>query len=65
MPAYKIKLLGDDGSLRREEEVECAHDDEAIDRTGEIDYPEAITVWQGDRLVARFPPWRQTGFARR
>jgi hypothetical protein len=55
---YRIVLLSPDDTAYEERMIECAHDDEAIDRTGRLDHPHAIDVWQQDRHVARFPPWR-------
>ncbi len=39
--------------------MDCAHDDEAIDRAGELEHPLEIDIWQQDRHVARFPAWPQ------
>jgi hypothetical protein len=30
------------------------HDDAAIDHAGGLDHPHEMTVWDGERLVARF-----------
>jgi hypothetical protein len=32
-------------------------DDHALDEIGRSDHPHEIFVHQGERLVARFPPW--------
>lgn len=59
MAPYRIVLLSPDETAREERIIECAHDDEAIDKAGWLDHPHAIDVWQQDRHVARFPPsWR-------
>ncbi len=58
MTSYRVSLLAADGSVHREQMIDCASDDEAIDRVGEFDYPHVIDLWQGNRHVARFPPWR-------
>ena len=62
MARYNVNLLAPDGSLESQQTIDCAHDDEAIDRVGELDYPYEIDVWEGERHVARFPPWRGPRF---
>ncbi|HXZ67814.1 MAG TPA: hypothetical protein VEH07_04420 [Alphaproteobacteria bacterium] len=62
MARYRVNLLAPDGSLQSQQTIDCAHDDEAIDRVGELDYPYEIDVWEGERHVARFPPWRGPRF---
>ncbi len=57
MAAYRIRMFNADGSLRCERLAEYACDDDAIDQTGDIQHPETIFLWQGERLVATFPPW--------
>ena len=57
MAPYRVNLLAPDGSVHEARVIVCAHDDEAIDRVGEIDHPHEIDIWQGDRHVARFPTW--------
>lgn len=57
MAPYRVSLLTEDGSPHEERVIDCEHDDEAIDRAGEIQHPHEIDVWQGNRHVARFPPW--------
>jgi hypothetical protein len=58
---YRIHLLGKDGSIAGEHVVECWDDDQAIDLAGKSDHPHEMLVWQDDRLVARFPPWKPPG----
>ena len=62
MERYRVDLLAPDGSLRSQRLLDCADDDEAIDRVGELDYPDEIDIWQGERHVARFPRWRGARF---
>ena len=62
MARYRIELIAPDGSIHRRDAMDCAHDDDAIDRVGKLDYPHEIDVWEGERLVARFPPWRGPRF---
>jgi hypothetical protein len=57
MAPYRIALLAGDGTVHDERVIECAYDDEVIDHVGRSDHPHEIDVWQGQRHVARFPPW--------
>lgn len=51
---YRICLMAADGSLHEESELDCEHDDVAIDHAGRLDHPHEICVWEGERLVVRF-----------
>ncbi|MGH1573807.1 hypothetical protein ACRAWG_28100 [Methylobacterium sp. P31] len=55
MTFYRICLLAADGSTYAESELDCEHDDVAIDYAGRLNHPHEIQVWEGERLVARFP----------
>ncbi len=57
MSPYRIELLTADGALQDERVIDCRDDDEAVDRTGDIDHLHAMSLWQGGRHVAHFPPW--------
>ena len=57
MVSYTIDLLRHDGSIQETRIALFEHDDAAIDHVGGIDHPHAIDVSQGERHVARFPPW--------
>lgn len=57
MAPYRITLLDREGSEVAEHRLEFNDDDAAIDHAGGIAHPHAIDLWQGDRHVARFPPW--------
>ncbi|MGH1571251.1 hypothetical protein ACRAWG_11850 [Methylobacterium sp. P31] len=35
--------------------LDCDHDDAVIDHAGSLNHPHEIQVWEGKRLVARFP----------
>ncbi len=61
MAPYRILLWSPDDATHEERMIECAHADEAIDRTGWLDHPHAIDLWQEDRHVARFPPSLRPG----
>ena len=60
--SYRISLLAEDGSLAGEHVVDCEHDDAAIESAGDIDHPLEMSVWDGERLVASFPPRSRPGF---
>ncbi len=55
MTLYRICLIAADGSLHHESEIDCQHDDAAIDHAGSLNHPHEIQVWEGRRLVAHFP----------
>jgi hypothetical protein len=55
MSPYRVSLLGPDGSIDSEAIIECAHDDEAIERVGDIDHAHEMVVRQGERYVTKFP----------
>jgi hypothetical protein len=55
MPLYRICLKAADGSFHDDWEMDCEHDDDVIDHAGWLDHPHEIQVWEGERLVARFP----------
>ncbi len=61
MERYTVRLFDAGGSRHSTVEREHGCDDEAIDAAGFLDHPHAIEVWQGDRLVATFPPERRPG----
>lgn len=57
MAPYTVSFLGPDEEIVAQEVRWFEHDDNAIDEIGRSDHPHAIHVHQGERLVARFPPW--------
>ena len=57
MTPYTIHFLGPDGETIASEERWFEHDDHALDTVGRSDHPHAMLVLEGERLVARFPPW--------
>ena len=57
MTPYTIHLLGPDDETVASERRWFEHDDHALDTVGLSDHPDKIEVWQGERLVARFPRW--------
>ena len=61
MAPYRIELHDEYDAIVGERHMLCAHDDEAIDRAGWIEHQHAMRLWQGDRLVAHFPPWLPEG----
>ncbi len=60
MAAYRIDLHDERGAVVHQHHQSFDHDDAAIDHAGRMAHPHALKVWQGDRLVAHFPPpgWR-------
>lgn len=54
MTTYRIDLMTADGRLAENRYIDCDDDDGAIDQTGEIDHPQQMQVWDGERLVANF-----------
>ncbi len=57
MAPYRLVLLNERGAIHQELLIDCAHDDEAIERTGEHDHPHEMDLWQAGRHIVRFPPW--------
>ena len=57
MASYQIRYLGPDGAVVAEERQVFPDDDAAIDAAGASGHPHEILLSQGDRIVARFPPW--------
>jgi len=56
MVPYTIDLHDEHGGVRERRNALFAHDDDAIDHAGRGGHPNEIKVWQGERLVAHFPP---------
>jgi len=56
MAPYAIDLHDQHGNVRERLTAVFARDDDAIDYAGQLQHPSEIKVWQGDRLVAHFPP---------
>ena len=54
---YTVSFLGPNEEVLAEEVHWFEHDDHALDEIGRSDHPHEIRVHQGERLVARFPPW--------
>ena len=56
MTPYTFDLHEPHGGLHGRLVHHFATDDDAIDHAGTLDHVHEIKVWQGERLVARFPP---------
>lgn len=54
MILYRICPMTADGSPDEEIEIDCEHDDAAIDYTGWLNHSHEIQIWNGQRLVACF-----------
>jgi hypothetical protein len=61
MAPYTVSFLGPAGDLLVEQVHWFEHDDHALDTIGRSSHPHEIEVRQGERLVARFPPWPSKG----
>jgi len=57
MSPYTVSFLGPAREVLVEEVQWFEHDDDALDMIGRSNHPHEIEVRQGQRLVARFPPW--------
>jgi hypothetical protein len=62
MPTYRICTVGSDGSLIAGEDIECADDQEAIEKASQAAKDNGIELWQRDRcviqlLAAPSPNW--------
>ena len=55
MAPYTFVLHDPDDGVRVTLTASFADDDDAIDHAGTFNHPDEIKVWQGERLVARFP----------
>jgi hypothetical protein len=51
MPTYRICTVGSDGSLVAGEDIECADDQEAIEKASQAAKDNGIELWQRDRFV--------------
>ncbi|MFI4935531.1 MAG: hypothetical protein ACHP7N_12985 [Caulobacterales bacterium] len=61
MAPYTVSFLGPEREVLIQDVQWFAHDDHALDTIGRSSHPHEIEVRQGERLVARFPPWRPGG----
>jgi hypothetical protein len=57
MVPYTFSFLSPAREVLVEEVQWFEDDDHALDTIGRSDHPHEIEVRQGERLVARFPPW--------
>ena len=56
MPTYRICTVGSDGSLIAGEDIECADDQEAIEKASQAAKDSGIELWQRDRCVIQLLP---------
>jgi hypothetical protein len=56
MPTYRICTVGSDGSLIAGEDIECADDQEAIEKASQAAKDGGIELWQRDRCVIQLLP---------
>ncbi|OQW60443.1 MAG: hypothetical protein A4S17_00695 [Proteobacteria bacterium HN_bin10] len=60
MRAYIVTYFDRNGGVEKQDALRFASDDAAIDAVGESPHRHAIEIKDGERLVARFPPWLAT-----
>ena len=56
MPTYRICTVGSDGSLIAGEDIECADDQEAIEKASQAAKDSGVELWQRDRCVVQLLP---------
>jgi hypothetical protein len=56
MPGYRIYTVGSDGSFTAGEDIECADDQEAIEKAAQAAKDSSIELWQRDRCVVQLLP---------
>ena len=60
MPAYRIYCLDGAGKVWAAEWIEAPDDAAAIEAARQMDEAVRCEIWQGQRLVGRVEPGRQT-----
>jgi len=55
MGHYRLYFLDEQGRINRALDLECADDEEAVSRVSEHRYQYGLELWEGARLVKRFP----------
>lgn len=56
MASYHVRFVDHGNNRFAVHELDCAHDDEAVDKAHQLDVPfigAGFDVWQNDRLVHR------------
>jgi hypothetical protein len=56
MPTYRICTIGSDGSLIAGEDIECADDQEAIEKASQAAKDSGVELWQRDHCVIQLLP---------
>jgi hypothetical protein len=54
MPDYRAYIIGPDGHFYDSVDLDCADDDEALKRAGELVSEYGVELWQRPRKIARF-----------
>lgn len=54
MAFYWIYFFGDGDHISHARDIECAGDDDAVARVGEMDRTHPVELWTAGRLVRRF-----------
>ena len=56
MQGYRLYFFDRNGHIARVVEMECASDDEAIERVREYTHAHAMELWQQARCIGMFEP---------
>jgi hypothetical protein len=54
MPEYRVYIIGSDGHFHSAVPLECAHDDEAMERAEQLVDGHDVELWQSHRKIAKF-----------
>jgi len=54
MPEYRVYVIGSDGHFFNSVPLECADDDEAMERAEQLVDGHDVELWQRDRKIAKF-----------
>ncbi len=54
MPEYRVYVVGSDGHFFNAVPLECADDDEAMERAEQLVDGHDVELWQRDRKIATF-----------
>jgi hypothetical protein len=54
MPEYRVYIIGSDGHFHSAVPLECADDDEAMERAEQLVDGHDVELWQRDRKIAKF-----------
>jgi hypothetical protein len=49
---YRVYTLGEDGHIVRRADIDCPHDEAAVERAQNLADGHAVELWEGTRLIA-------------